>query len=237
MWKPDRNSPKPLYRQIAEHIERRIAFGELPPASALPSERKFAEQLGVNRSTVVQAYEELRASGVIESVTGSGTRVSSYQWGMALARTPNWNRYVGGGTFLPNLPLMRKIREGIRREEAYINFASGELAPELSPNEAIRQAMGNRSFQEPLGYGDPQGYVPLRAALSSFLSEYRSIQATDESVFITSGSQQSLYLIAQCLLSPGHAIAIENPSYGYSLPMFQSGSCPGNSPSRSPEAA
>lgn len=222
LWKPDRELKKPLYLQIAEHIEQRITLGELPPGSPLPSERKLAEQLGVNRSTIVQAYEELRASGIIESMTGSGTRVSKHKWGMVPKQTPNWNRYVEGGTFLPNLPFMRRIREGIQRGDPYINFASGELAPELSPNQTIQALLKKYHFQEPLGYGDPQGYIPLRVALSSFLLEQRSIHATDESILITSGSQQSLYLITQCLLSPGDAIAIENPSYCYSLPMFQS---------------
>ena len=222
MWKPDRNGEQPLYRQIAEHLERRISLGELPPGSALPSERKLAEQLGVNRSTVVQAYEELRASGIVESLAGSGTRVSRHLWGMDPQRTPNWHRYVEGGAFLPNLPYLRKIREAIRRGEPYVDFASGELAPELSPREAIQEAMTKHPFRESLGYGDPQGFGPLRIALSSFLLEYRGIAATDESILITSGSQQSLYWIAQCLLRPGDAIAIENPSYGYSLPMVQS---------------
>jgi DNA-binding transcriptional MocR family regulator len=222
LWKPDRQAKRPLYLQIAEHMEQRITLGELPPGSVLPSERKLAEQLGVNRSTIVQAYEDLRASGIIESVTGSGTRVSKNIWGMKLRQTPNWKRYVEEGTFLPNLPFLRRIREGIQSGEPYINFASGELAPDLSPNAAIQHLMAKHAFQDVLGYGDPQGYVPLREAISTFLHKYRSIQATDESILITSGSQQSLYLITQCLLSPGDAIAIESPSYCYSLPMFQS---------------
>ncbi|MEF3306786.1 aminotransferase-like domain-containing protein [Paenibacillus sp. GYB003] len=222
MWRPDRDSKTPLYRQIADYMEQRISFGELPPGSILPSERKLAEQLGVNRSTVVQAYDDLRASGMIESATGSGTRVSQHKWGMAQKHPPNWSRYVEGGTFLPNLPLMRRIRESIRRGDPAVNFASGELAPELSPNEAIRGLMAGRPFREQMGYGDPQGYGKLRIALASFLREHRGIRATDDSILVTSGSQQSLYLITQCLLSPGDAIAIENPSYCYSLPMFQS---------------
>jgi len=222
LWKPDRTSKKPLYLQISEHIEQRISFGELPPGSLLPSERKLAEQLGVNRSTIVQAYEELRASGMIESMTGSGTRVSKHKWGMAPKQTPNWNRYVEGGTFLPNLPFMRRIREGIQRGDSFINFASGELSPDLSPNDSIQAILANEPFREPLNYGEPQGFLPLRISLTSYLKEQRGIHATDESILVTSGSQQSLYLITQCLLSPGDAIAIENPSYNYSLPMFQS---------------
>ncbi|WP_435170536.1 PLP-dependent aminotransferase family protein [Paenibacillus glycanilyticus] len=220
MWRPDRNDKKPLYQQIADYLEQRISLGELPPGSHLPSERKLAEQLGVNRSTIVQAYENLRASGMIESLTGSGTRVCGHLWGMDPA--PNWSRYVEGGSFLPNFPFMRRIREAVQSGEPFINFANGELAPELSPNEEIASIMRNQPFHEPLGYGDPQGYVPLRSAITGFLQELRGIQATDDSILVTSGSQQSLYLITQCLLNPGDAIAIENPSYCYSLPMFQS---------------
>ncbi|MCM3627035.1 PLP-dependent aminotransferase family protein [Paenibacillus glycanilyticus] len=220
MWKPDRNSKQPLYQQIAAYLEQRITLGELPPGSLLPSERKLADQLGVNRSTIVQAYENIRSLGMIESLTGSGTRVCGHKWGMD--PSPNWNHYVEGGTLLPNLPFMRRIREADQSREPFINFANGELAPELSPNEEIRSLMQSLPFRETLGYGDPQGYVPLRKAITSFLHEQRGIQATDESILVTSGSQQSLYLITQCLLSPGDAIAIENPSYCYSLPMFQS---------------
>ncbi|MFC4098698.1 MocR-like pyridoxine biosynthesis transcription factor PdxR [Paenibacillus xanthanilyticus] len=222
MWRPDRASDRPLYRQIAAYIEQRISLGEMPPGSPLPSERKLAQQLGVNRSTVMQAYETLRASGLIESLTGSGTRVCRDRGGSAPKQTPNWSRYVESGTLQPNLPIMRRIREGLHSGVPFINFAGGELAPELSPSDAIADIMASHPFREPLSYGNPQGYVPLRVALASFLLEQRGIPATDESILITSGSQQSLYLLTQCLLNPGDAIAIENPSYAHSLAMFQS---------------
>ncbi|UQZ83665.1 HTH-type transcriptional regulator NorG [Paenibacillus konkukensis] len=223
MWRPDRSGDKPIYQQIAEHIERRIAFGELPPGSALPSERKLAQQWEVNRSTVIQAYEELRASGLIESIPGSGRRVSRYKWGIAPKHTPpNWRQYAEGGTFMPNLPFIRRLREAKRSETPLIDFSSGELAADLFPNDAVRKLMKEQPFTDHLGYHDPQGYLPLRETLTAYLQRYHQIQATEASVFITSGSQQSLYLITQCLLSPGDAVAIEDPSYAYSLPMFQS---------------
>jgi GntR family transcriptional regulator of abcA and norABC len=222
MWKPDRLSKKPIFQQIADYMERRISFGEFPPGSVIPSERKLADLLGVNRSTVVQAYEELRASGIVESAKGSGTRVSMHKWGIAPKQTPNWKQYVEGGTFLPNLPFIRRIREELRKGEAVIDFASGELAPDLFPNKIVREVLQKHPFEEYLGYDDPQGFTPLRESLVSFLEQQVHIHTTDSSILITSGSQQSLYLITQCLLSPGDAVAIEDPSYCYSLPMFQS---------------
>lgn len=99
MWKPDRTSKKPLYQQIAEFMERRINYGEYPPGSVLPSERKLASQLQVNRSTIVQAYEELRASGLIESRVGFGTRVSGDKWGFTPKHAANWRLYEESGAF------------------------------------------------------------------------------------------------------------------------------------------
>lgn len=222
MWKPDRRSNEPLYQQIADDIERRISYGEFPPGSLLPSERKLAEQLEVNRSTVILAYAELRALGIIESRTGSGTRVSKYKWGATPKHTPNWRRYVEGGSFLPNLPFLRRIREALQKDNSLIDFASGELGADISPVEEINTIIDENHYTEYLGYDNPQGFVPLREALVTYLSHYRGIQTTESSILITSGSQQSLYLITQCLLTPGDAVAIEDPSYCYSLPMFQS---------------
>lgn len=218
MWKPDRTSRVPLYRQIADHLERRIAYGELPSGTPLPSERVLARQLDVNRSTVIQAYEELRASGLIESVRGSGTRVSAYN----PVPAPNWRQYAEGGALLPNLPLIRRIRGKKLQGGSTVDFASGELSPDLVPVDAFRQIMNERPFQDHWGYGDPQGYAPLREALVSYLRDYHGIQATPSSILITSGSQQCLYLITQCLLRPGDTVAVEEPSYYHSLPMFQS---------------
>ncbi|MDP5276388.1 MocR-like pyridoxine biosynthesis transcription factor PdxR [Chengkuizengella axinellae] len=222
MWKPDRQSKQPLYEQIADHLERRISYGEFPPGSLLPSERKLAEQLGVNRSTVVQSFAELRSMGIIESRTGSGTRVSKYKWGITPKHTPNWSRYAEGGSFLPNQPFMRRIRKALTEHPSLIDFASGELSKDLSPIDEITTLLNEPQSISYLGYDNPQGYTPLRQALVSYLRDYRGIQTTESSILITSGSQQSLYLITQCLLSPGDAVAIEDPSYCYSLPMFQS---------------
>lgn len=222
MRKPDRNSKKPIYGQIADDLERRISYGEFPPGSLLPSERKLAEQLGVNRSTVIAAFSELRAMGIIESRTGSGTRVSTTKWGATPKHTPNWNRYAEGGSFLPNLPFLRRIREALKQNPSCIDFASGELAADLAPTREISALMKTNEYASYLGYDNPQGSLPLRQALAAYLAEFRGIRTTEESVLITSGSQQSLFLITQCLLSPGDAVAIEDPSYCYSLPLFQS---------------
>jgi GntR family transcriptional regulator of abcA and norABC len=218
-WKPNRLDDKPIYKQIAEYIEYRISSGEFPPGSLLPSERTLANDLNVNRSTVVAAYDELRTSGLIFSKKGSGTRVSPFTSGKE--RLPNWNQYMDTGTFLPNIRMIRRILEETHHKNL-LDLATGELSPELFPNEYFKQIIKNGEFFSHLGYENPQGNYQLRETIAEHVKQYKCIDSTASSVLITSGAQQALHLIVQCLLKPGDAVAIEDPSYCYSLPIFKS---------------
>src|SRR5262245_38020696 len=66
----------PLHRQIYDGLRSQILDGRLRRGSRLPSTRSLAVDLRVSRSTVVQAFEQLRAEGYIESVSRGSTRVS-----------------------------------------------------------------------------------------------------------------------------------------------------------------
>src|SRR4051812_19920394 len=221
-WEVDREADKPLYQQIFEIIEEKIAYGELPSGSLLPSERKLAEQLKVNRMTIVHVYDELQASGLVERKKGSGTRVSTHKWGVLPKGVTNWRKYIEGGSFLPTYPLIRRIREEAKGMKDGFNLASGELSADLFPNHFLQSSFTEHMFPDNLGYVHPQGHLDFRETVASYVKEYHNIHTTSSSVLITSGAQQALHLITQCLLNPGDAVAIEAPSYGYSLPLFQS---------------
>ncbi len=77
--KINRESVIPIYTQIYNSIKAMILSGALPAGYRLPPERKLAEQLGVNRSTVLNAYRELKAIGLIDSHIGQGTTVSDFR--------------------------------------------------------------------------------------------------------------------------------------------------------------
>ncbi len=74
----DRQSTIPIYLQICRTIKEMILSGFLPDGYKLPPERKLAEQLGVNRSTVLNAYRELKAGGLVDSHVGQGTVVAGF---------------------------------------------------------------------------------------------------------------------------------------------------------------
>ncbi|MGE7692643.1 PLP-dependent aminotransferase family protein [Lysinibacillus sp. NPDC094177] len=220
-WKPDRKAKKAIYKQLAEYIERGIADGTFPPDKPLPSERYLASALNLNRSTVVNAYNELESMGLIERNRGSGTTISKDIWGLTKKRIPSWNRYIEAGSFLPSQPVTQKIRKEAV-EHKLINLASGELSEELFPKRFLSEITSTRSYIGSLGYDHPQGNEILRNTITKHVKKCRGIETNPSSILITSGAQQALHLIVQCLLKPGDAIAIEDPSYNYNLPIFKS---------------
>ncbi|MEY9971828.1 PLP-dependent aminotransferase family protein [Lysinibacillus sp. RC79] len=219
-WKPDRESKKAIYKQLAEYIEKGIADGTFPADKSLPSERFLAKEFNINRSTVVSAYDELESNGLIERNRGSGTTISKDIWGITNKRIPSWNRYIEAGPFLPNQPVTQRIRKEAV-EHKLINLASGELSEDLFPLDYLREITFTRSFIGSLGYDHPQGNEIFRETITKHMRQYRQIETDPASILITSGAQQAIHLIVQCLLKPGDAVALEEPSYSYNLQIFK----------------
>ncbi|MFE6355894.1 GntR family transcriptional regulator [Streptomyces rochei] len=65
------------YAEIATHFRRQIADGELNPGDAMPSYKEAAEEFGVNRTTIIRAYDILKSEGLIVSRPGKGTTVAA----------------------------------------------------------------------------------------------------------------------------------------------------------------
>ena len=70
----DAAAPVAIYLQLARQLADAIREGALEGAR-LPATRTLASLLGISRNTVLAAYDELVARGLIEARRGSGTRV------------------------------------------------------------------------------------------------------------------------------------------------------------------
>jgi GntR family transcriptional regulator len=68
-------SGTPLYLQLAERLKHSIATGAIRAGEQLPSVRRMAEDLVINPNTVVRAYRDLEADGLVELRHGSGVFV------------------------------------------------------------------------------------------------------------------------------------------------------------------
>lgn len=221
-WKPNKSSPVPLHKQITDFIKGKISNGEWTIGYKLPPQRMLAKALEVNRSTVVTAYDELTAEGLIEGKSGSGTKVINNTWNLlATTPPPDWSSYVNSGIHKPNFPTIQEINQA-EFIPNIIRLGTGELSPDLLAGASMKQVFEKLSTKEiSYGYEEPKGLLPLREEISNYLKTI-GIQASPSSILIVSGALQALQLISVGLLHKGSTVLMEKPSYLNSLHIFQS---------------
>ena len=217
----DRASQMPLYRQIVEQVMRRIETGDLHTGTPLPPERKLAASLGVNRTTVVTAYRELVATGLVEARVGHGTWVSDTGADEARSVMP-WQTLLTPAAERLRDPGMADLLATIGKPGT-ISFGAGAPAPEHFPIARFEQAMteaiathGAAVFE----YGAVPGWAPLREALAAWTRRDGGT-ARAQDVVVLHGSQQGLDLLARVLLEPGDAVVVESPTYLGALQTFR----------------
>jgi DNA-binding transcriptional MocR family regulator len=223
----DRTSPIPVYLQIRNQLREMILSGVLPPGYRLLPERRLAENLGVNRSTVVSAYRELEADALIESHVGQGTTVRPHSVSEAesdptTVNPVSWNQLFRGEPARVREPLTRDLMELAVRDDV-ISLAAGMAAPELYPVEAlmeIENEVMREEGRQTLQYGPTEGHYPLRESISRLMGS-RGAQVAPEEVIILSGSQQGLDLVARVFLDPGDVVIVEEPTFFCALQVFR----------------
>lgn len=198
---------EPLFRRIASVIAQDIERGRLRPGERLSSTRILAQQLGVNRNTLVAAFDTLRREGWIDGRSRSGSFVAAHPPTCA----PDGS--VGAppaGFDLPEGPRgQRPARRGPDTRLLLGGVPDMRLVPTRALASAYSAALRGLRGRRALDYGDPQGTERLRGALAHFLTRTRGIPTRPEGVAVVRGSQQGLYLVAQTLIRPGDRVAVE----------------------------
>jgi DNA-binding transcriptional MocR family regulator len=217
----------PIYRQIARELMERIDRGDIAEQSRLPPSRRMAGQLGVNRSTVYRAYQELWALGYLESSPGSYSRVrrrrAVAEAGEQERSVPliDWGRQVPeavkeiSGRYAAELTRMSQLTELPPAGVQIIDFSL--LAPDrrFFPSEAFRKCLNTVLVNEGgglLAYGDPRGLPALREYIAERL-RLHAIHADPDEIVLTAGAQNAIELILTCFVPRGRSVAVESPSY------------------------
>jgi GntR family transcriptional regulator/MocR family aminotransferase len=203
----------PLFRKIAAAIAGDIERGRLHAGARLGSSRALALALGVSRSTVVAAYDELCSRGWIEIEATRGAFVVGVP---AEARGRRDEPPIGAhaGFDLPDaLPLDLPAPR-----DAHTLLLLGGV-PELRdlPYRALarayRAALLGRSAHRLIDYADPQGDRRLREAIGELMTHARGVSAPLDAITTVRGSKHGLYLAARTLLRPGDVVAVEQLGY------------------------
>lgn len=211
-------SERALSGRIYAGIREAILDGRIVSGQRLPSSRALAEELGVARGTVVEAYEQLQLEGYVRSTRGSGTYVdqvpeqyltapvASESTGISAAQPSLSDRAAGTHAPLIDYRQVRAIRPfqaGVPPLDEFPRHLFARIAAD---------SMRTVGFDD-LGYGPPAGYEPLRDVLASYLRTARAVACEAQNVIVTNGAQHALSLAAHVLLDVGEALWMENPGY------------------------
>ncbi|GAA0190599.1 PLP-dependent aminotransferase family protein [Fulvivirga kasyanovii] len=216
----DPHSDLPVYIQITNGFIRAIRNGQLRKGLKLPGSREVAGLLGVNRMTMVAAYDELQAQGWIEMVARKGTFVKNILPVMSPGKIvseqevftlPDDSAFPFNSERIVPYPLSDFPDTG------KLVFNDGFPDPRLVPAEALIKAMRSLSrlgsYKKYLMYGGTQGTPALRKILADYLRDSRGLPITPDNILITRGAQMGIYLTSNVLIEPGDQVIVGEPNY------------------------
>ena len=198
---------RPVYRHVVQALERGITKGALAPGLRLPAERQLAVSLGISRTTVVSAYRELEARGLVRGYVGRGTFVSAApdSSGAPFA----WRGKVAAAALRSTDSMIRDLVRDTA-DPNVISLAAGIPAIDRFPVEAFRRSLDKVLKREgwPMwGHGTTEGQPILREAIA------RRFGGSPENVLVIAGAQQGLDLLVRCLIDPGDTVVVDRPGY------------------------
>jgi len=216
-----RDTETPLYRQISQSLREAILAGELAEGARLPTERALAQALGVNRTTIMNAYNELSGEGLIEGHVGRGTLVKrsffEREDDYFDQDMPSWLFGLAAGEETLLDPDARVLSElsTLGEGQEIISLAQGTPALDMLPAELLRTIVNNNLLgaqQQALGYCPVGGSQNLRRSIAAHMRK-RGVAVDLQNILILSGSTQGIGLIGRFLLNPGDEVVVEVPTY------------------------
>jgi GntR family transcriptional regulator / MocR family aminotransferase len=217
----------PLYQQLYTHMRTAILSGELNGGTKLPSTRALADELGISRNTVQNAYRQLMAEGYLESLEGSGTFVARVLPDLLLI-TPGHKIPADTQKTESEPPL---LSDHARLQLAASQTSDSRPAPsdrkprpfrsevpalDAFPYELWSRLVARHARRMPVSafrYQDSAGYLPVREAIAAHVTISRQVHCTPEQIMIVPGSQGALDLAARMLVNVGDTVWMEDPGY------------------------
>jgi DNA-binding transcriptional MocR family regulator len=218
-----KTSSQSLTAQLSSRFAERIRTRLLAPGARLPSVRQCALQQQVSPSTVVAAYDQLLAEGLVEARKNRGFFVRELvpargADGDGQAQPgPVGRRPAGAIEGRRPIDATALIRGMFHKVSNKPQPGMGVFPPEWLESTfmpaAVRKVASSRALQEfSLQYGEPLGDSGLRRALSKKLATL-SVHAAPEHIITTIGATHALDIVSRTLLRPGDPVMVEEPGW------------------------
>ncbi|MCX5733529.1 MAG: PLP-dependent aminotransferase family protein [candidate division NC10 bacterium] len=222
----DKKSSVPVYQQISRYYRDMISQGKIAEGYRLPPERTLAKTLGVNRTTILNAYRDLKEAGLVAGHVGRGTTVlppsAAPESAAGEVQPLRWTQLLRQQTATPWEGIIRDLHALTERKDSII-LAIGLPAHDLIPAKLMREtldALVAERGPEAFSSGPCEGVFGFRAALAGLMGQ-RGAPCDPDEILVTTGSQQAIDLIARVFLEPGDVVVVEEPSYFGALNVFR----------------
>ncbi|MBQ6889397.1 MAG: PLP-dependent aminotransferase family protein [Lachnospiraceae bacterium] len=189
-WKPIlTDTKKPIYIYLADTLEADILSGKLTPGTKLPPQRELADFLDINLSTITRAFKLCEQRGLICSVVGNGTYISSdaASNSMLMLNNPTHN-IIEMGAILPNVEFNKYV-------SAYLQTMATEP-----------------DFYKLLQYGTIE-YDDLQIQAAQHWLSCFSLSSSKEHILYSTGSQNAIFATLSALFQAGDRIATMPTTY------------------------
>jgi GntR family transcriptional regulator/MocR family aminotransferase len=213
----DRKGEKPLHRQIYDAFREMILDRRLQPEQQIPSTRALADELGISRIPVLDAYAQLLAEGYIESRSGAGTFVASSLSEQFTSVRPSVASVVKHGT-TDAISRVAKLLP-VERTPWFPSsgaFSVGQIAYDHFPFRVWSDLVthhARRVHASSMNYADPMGSEKFREVIAAYLRTARAVRCDASQIMVVNGSQHALDLSARVLLDPDTPVWMEEPGY------------------------
>jgi GntR family transcriptional regulator / MocR family aminotransferase len=214
----DRESASTLRQQLYAEIRRAILDGVLAPGTRVPSTRALAQDLGISRTTIVEAFDQLMNEGYLEGQHGSGTYVPEVLpddrrqiRAQSLKPSHGHPPVSARGAALASMPPLAVRIAGPPRP-----FRLGVPALDLFPLKLWSRLMNRKLRWATLGtfdYNHAAGLRELREAIAGRVRSARGARCSADQVIIVAGAQRGLEVLCQVLLDPGDDAWMEDPGF------------------------
>ncbi|WP_433379857.1 PLP-dependent aminotransferase family protein [Actinoplanes sp. CA-142083] len=206
----DPDDGRALSTQLYDQIREAIADGRLPHGGRLQPSRLVAQELGIARSTVTDAYARLTAEGYVEGRRGGGSVVQGHA-----SPPPEMAEAPTALAPTARAAAVRRYGVGLESHPRY-DLTAGRVDARLFPLADWRRCTNRaltRLARDVGYYGDPAGSIELRRTLTHWVTRSRGVAATADQIVVTHGAGHATYLMARVLLRPGDVAAVEEPGY------------------------